>query len=192
MDALDRQQQQQFAGMRASMEASHRRQLETERRKHEHKAQQYDILKEQTEKLAQELHHSKAQVAALQQKLQQQQDLGERRSSASGSSGGVSDRQQLQQRERLRLESAVRELQSQLAQARQENGDLQAQLDGVLAENATHKAEVDKQVRGRRVHACMQQGCMLGLGLGQHSWRQEARLRLLPRVSACSGQQAQP
>jgi hypothetical protein len=168
MDSLERQQQQQVAGMRASMEASHRRQLETERRKHEHTAQQYDLLKEQTEQLAQQLQEAKGQIAAL----QQQQGLGERRSSGSsgsgiGSSGGGagSDRQQ-QQRQRLLQESAVRELQqltAQLAQARQEKGDLQAQLDRVLAENATTSAEMKKQVRAG---GCCHRGFALRLGLG--------------------------
>jgi hypothetical protein len=176
MDSLERQQQQQVAGMRASMEASHRRQLETERRKHEHTAQQYDLLKEQTEQLAQQLQEAKGQIAAL----QQHQGLGERRSSGSsgsgiGSSGGAgssSDRQQ--QRQRLLHESAVRELQAQLAQARQEKGDLlaqarqekgdlQAQLDKVLAENATTSAEMKKQVRAG---GCCYHGFALRLGLG--------------------------
>jgi hypothetical protein len=158
------------------MEASHRRQLETERRKHEHTAQQYDLLKEQTEQLAQQLQEAKGQIAAL----QQHQGLGERRSSGSsgsgiGSSGGTgssSDRQQ--QRQRLLHESAVRELQAQLAQARQEKGDLlaqarqekgdlQAQLDKVLAENATTSAEMKKQVRAG---GCCYHGFALRLGLG--------------------------
>lgn len=140
--ALDKQQQQ-FAGIRASLEASHKRQMETERLQREHAQQKYEKLKKQTEQLVLQLQGAHAQVTML----QQQASLSDRRSSGSGigSSGGgaVSDRQQ---RQRLLQESAVRELQGQLSQARQEKADLQARLDQVQAENAEHKSEMKKQV----------------------------------------------
>jgi hypothetical protein len=147
--ALD-QQQQQFACMRASLEASHKRKLETERRQRETTQQQCELWKGKTEELVRQLTDARAQVAAL----QQQQALSDRRStgsgSASGSSGGgaVGDRQQQQQQQRQRLlqESVVRELQGQLSQARQEKEDLQVQLDQALSQNAVHKAEIKKQV----------------------------------------------
>jgi hypothetical protein len=148
--ALD-QQQQQFACMRASLEASHKRKLETERRQRETTQQQCELWKGKTEELVRQLTDARAQVAAL----QQQQALSDRRSTGSGSasaSGGgaaAGDRQQQQQqqqRQRLLQDSVVRELQGQLSQARQEKADLQAQLDQALSENAVHKAEIKKQV----------------------------------------------
>lgn len=142
--ALDKQQQQ-FAGIRASLEASHKRQMETERLQRENAQQKYEKLKKTTEHLMQQLQGAHAQVTML----QQQASLSDRRSSGSGigSSGGgaASDRQQ-QQRQRLLQESAVRELQGQLSQTRQEKADLQSRLDQVQAENAEHKSEMKKQV----------------------------------------------
>jgi hypothetical protein len=127
-----RQQQQQdlYAGVRAGMEVQHMRQLETERKQREHSQQQNDLLQLQNEKLTQQLQDCQAQLAAL------RQQLGERHSSSgggAGSSGGAAslqDKQQKQQQLRLfKAESAVRELQDQLKQARQDKGNLQGVFD---------------------------------------------------------------
>jgi phage shock protein A len=158
--ALD-QQQQQFAGMRASLEASHKRQLETERRQRETTQQQCELWKGKTEELVRQLTDARAQVAAL----QQQQALSDRRStgsaSASGSSGGGAAGDRQQQRQRLLQESVVRELQGQLSQARQEKADLQAQLDQATSENAVHKAEIKKQVGATGPSATYYASCVL-------------------------------
>lgn len=144
MSALDKQHQQ-FAGMRASLEASHKRQLETERRQREVTQEKYDMMKAQTEQLVRQLQESRAEAALL----RDQRDEAERRSSGGGGSssgGGAAGDQQEQQRQRLLHESAVRELQGQLAQARQEKADLQAQLKNLAAENETREAEGKKAV----------------------------------------------